>query len=553
MLCSVLLSAALAFSYSKNSLGLQRSLKLRSPLHLATTFQETAATGASSSRKMPWSIGNDPLNSPVVPNPSASTLLTNAEKYLDLGLPVHAIGEINRAQLLRNEDINMPSRLFYLKGRAYLITDNPEQTVRELLKSIAALKPELTGHLSSVVSKISFPIFSPLILLSDVDSLPKNAFTSHITLLLRQALAKLVADYQSKAKKQIKSFTPRRYRHSENGGRDKGSIISDCLHDNPANLLNQGRVEIQESGLGQYGLHALRDFAAGEVIFTELPIFSLSADQNNKHGCSYCWKPFSNSVNVKCTECDEKYCSSACHDQAKSKYHNQLCGPEWKSFLKYMKLNQPLADRSFVICLAIIATAMAVENGKVSPLNLPRLRNLYRRSDLDNDPNTSTPNPSDLIFDSYLGGYPEEVASKFAELCPTLVQKGIGHAGQVLEIADAIQSNSFGGETRMGVQYSAAYQVTAMMNHDCSSNAKFSFDVKERGHEIAVIALKPIAKGEALSITYLNGQHEADEMIEMLRESFGFTCGCKRCKAHLEMNNGVTKPLSAPSKFESWI
>ena len=73
----------------------------------------------------------------------------------------------------------------------------------------------------------------------------------------------------------------------------------------------------------------------------------------------------------------------------------------------------------------------------------------------------------------------------------------------------------------------ALLPLVACMNHDCEPNAEVHF--LERAAAV-VVATRAIAKGEAVTISYIDGN--ARNGVETWRRAlaeYGFVCGCGKC------------------------
>ena len=70
----------------------------------------------------------------------------------------------------------------------------------------------------------------------------------------------------------------------------------------------------------------------------------------------------------------------------------------------------------------------------------------------------------------------------------------------------------------------------AMTNHSCDPNCEFTSS--EGGRYIREFATRDIKEGEELTISYLEPDDllkDAEERKDLLFESFGFECVCRRC------------------------
>lgn len=79
----------------------------------------------------------------------------------------------------------------------------------------------------------------------------------------------------------------------------------------------------------------------------------------------------------------------------------------------------------------------------------------------------------------------------------------------------------------------------SLMEHSCAPNCNFS----TTGRELQILALRPIAAGENLSIDYGMGLYRpVSARREGLRRSHGFTCFCVACTQHPDRSRAFTCP-----------
>lgn len=76
----------------------------------------------------------------------------------------------------------------------------------------------------------------------------------------------------------------------------------------------------------------------------------------------------------------------------------------------------------------------------------------------------------------------------------------------------------------------AVFTLQSNFNHSCTPNAMVSAS-PNRDHEIVVVAKRPIAKGEEVTISYIvtEGKSTAERQEEL--QSYFFTCQCPACSA----------------------
>lgn len=449
-------------------------------------------------------INQQPRNLEVDPK----NLLLNAVLYLKLGLSTHALGEAHQAQcFVADNDLPLLNLLFRVKADAYLqMCDNKvfhplsvivqvmsalvSGSMNEALDTVTAVnsvQETLDFHNESIgafegkleicqkVLDLSLPTFNnPDALLVAIAykyamfiiirasrekvRMKKMLFNRKIMNVANSSrggsndpsdILRAIAHYFGR-----QTATLRRYRSGSGDYRSYDSILS------AANQISVGfgsslSVEVREApDSSGFKLVARQSIAKGSVFHFEEPIASLWTDYDQGVGCAHCWKPI-RGTKVACNGCGEKYCSIACKENARFFGHEVLCGEEWKNFLLLMDLPHCTSAVPSSICLAIKLTVLAVHHG-VHPLQLPLFRHLHRRSDLQHCP--SSDQDRLLYFSSNSSEMRVPVViQRFFTTCPSLVKKGVGHAGDVIEMTDTVMTNSAGSGSEGRLHESRIY------------------------------------------------------------------------------------------------
>ena len=98
------------------------------------------------------------------------------------------------------------------------------------------------------------------------------------------------------------------------------------------------------------------------------------------------------------------------------------------------------------------------------------------------------------------------------------------------------------------------HPLPAMMNHSCEPNAIVRFDItsstspvpipKVHHGSISVHALRPIAKGEEICITYIDATMSLERRQADLKLRYFFDCGCLMCQRgpRIEESNAEALP-----------
>lgn len=81
-----------------------------------------------------------------------------------------------------------------------------------------------------------------------------------------------------------------------------------------------------------------------------------------------------------------------------------------------------------------------------------------------------------------------------------------------------------------GAYSGALYRLISRINHACAPNCAHGWN--ERTQKMTIHAVRPIAPGDEITVTYLGSERESptrDERQTVLRAQFGFECCCELC------------------------
>jgi len=93
---------------------------------------------------------------------------------------------------------------------------------------------------------------------------------------------------------------------------------------------------------------------------------------------------------------------------------------------------------------------------------------------------------------------------------------------------------------------SAMFMIGAMMQSDCAPNC--AYFTHARGTRLSVVALRPLAVGESISIDYGNNFYRPTEFRRTgLRGAYGFTCACSSCTTLVDTCRAFYCPVSTCS------
>ncbi|CAN6240994.1 unnamed protein product [Urochloa humidicola] len=89
--------------------------------------------------------------------------------------------------------------------------------------------------------------------------------------------------------------------------------------------------------------------------------------------------------------------------------------------------------------------------------------------------------------------------------------------------------DALGEDYSVPCEGTAFFPLQSCMNHSCCPNAKaFKRDEDKDGHAV-ILALRPISKGEEITISYIDEDLSYEERQAQLAD-YGFTCACSKCQ-----------------------
>ncbi|XP_030544282.1 histone-lysine N-methyltransferase ATXR2 isoform X2 [Rhodamnia argentea] len=89
--------------------------------------------------------------------------------------------------------------------------------------------------------------------------------------------------------------------------------------------------------------------------------------------------------------------------------------------------------------------------------------------------------------------------------------------------------DALGDEYAVSCEGTAFFPLQSCMNHSCHPNAKAFKREKDRDGQATIVALKPIPKGEEVTISYIDEDLPV-EGRQVLLADYGFTCKCSKCQ-----------------------
>ncbi|GLT87060.1 hypothetical protein SLE2022_051620 [Rubroshorea leprosula] len=88
--------------------------------------------------------------------------------------------------------------------------------------------------------------------------------------------------------------------------------------------------------------------------------------------------------------------------------------------------------------------------------------------------------------------------------------------------------NALGDDYSVCCQGTAFFPLQSCMNHSCCPNAKAFKREEDRDGQATIIAIRPICKGEEITISYIDEDLPFEERQALLAD-YGFRCRCAKC------------------------
>ncbi|KAG8157307.1 hypothetical protein KVR01_012691 [Diaporthe batatas] len=104
----------------------------------------------------------------------------------------------------------------------------------------------------------------------------------------------------------------------------------------------------------------------------------------------------------------------------------------------------------------------------------------------------------------------------------------LGSIRQRRDLLNIFYNNNFALSGPNGKR--AVFQTVARLNHSCVPNAQGNLNAALPGSQFTIHALREIAEGEEITISYLHNELEVrQERQKWLHEGYGFECACEIC------------------------
>ena len=127
--------------------------------------------------------------------------------------------------------------------------------------------------------------------------------------------------------------------------------------------------------------------------------------------------------------------------------------------------------------------------------------------------------------------------------------EGLG-VDDLMHLFSRIECNQFGIWGKKDNLYGRAlYLPCALFNHSCLPNCVRV----QSGINIRIQALRPIARGEELCISYIDLEGNTSDRRELLRKHYLFDCVCVRCLDATEQSDRIVEAMMCKKKMCSGL
>ncbi len=261
------------------------------------------------------------------------------------------------------------------------------------------------------------------------------------------------------------------------------------------------------------GLVATQPMAAGHVIATHAPLVAAVAPAWQQQQCAHCFaSAYPRKWPLACAgACQLRFCSTTCQDAASHKPDAAPC--QARRNLHKRLLQEGQAD---TVAWTSVAVALVLE-ALLCPADIwASLMELCCLEEKDLE---------DALRREMQGIVDVAVACLEEEPPNQEVRQ------KALALLLRSECNAFsywsddGAQDQLGM---GLFLEAAMFNHACCPNVGKVLD----GRRLRFVALRAIAAGEELSISYVPLDDGTDARRDVLRKHFHFICVCARCTGH---------------------
>eukprot|EP01061_Rhynchopus_euleeides_P000650 TRINITY_DN10463_c1_g1_i1.p1 TRINITY_DN10463_c1_g1~~TRINITY_DN10463_c1_g1_i1.p1 ORF type:complete len:382 (+),score=112.59 TRINITY_DN10463_c1_g1_i1:40-1146(+) len=232
---------------------------------------------------------------------------------------------------------------------------------------------------------------------------------------------------------------------------------------------------------------------------------------------------------ISCEHGCEWYCSTACLEEASTKYHSVCCGGEYRSFLSHLieLVGEKSANQRVLALKLLCASAMSPDPrvaGHVSALvALPHevsAEPAQRKVEVE-------------VFEAFMACVKPGVAAEGLvtfEAYLVMLSKMKANAVELdlwLKVGDEEEAASADAAQRSAVKASGLFALQAFVNHSCVPNGHRVF----YNGMLHFVAVRDIPPGEQVLMAYVNPTNTIKDRQAKLSSHWRITCTCEKCAA----------------------
>lgn len=249
---------------------------------------------------------------------------------------------------------------------------------------------------------------------------------------------------------------------------------------------------VDDSSLGGRGLFATQDIASGEVLFVDRPLIrGPRAGATVIRGCTVCCRLESETF-FKCPKCALLLCSDECQDTT-THYEDCSSITSWKSKVPIDEVDDVIMSRA------------------LAPIRALRLNDDQKQLMSSLQAHTLPQHGAEVRELKQYFDIPEDDENLMTLACCALD-------------TNAFQIATPYGKKEMSMR--GLYPVSGLMNHNCVSNTRYSYN---EDYQMAVKAVKPIRAGSEIFTSYTGILWGTPARRTHLYKTKHFFCKCERC------------------------
>jgi hypothetical protein len=296
-------------------------------------------------------------------------------------------------------------------------------------------------------------------------------------------------------------------------------------------------------------LIATAPYAAGETIALHQPLVAVVAPAWREYVCWNCFTPsrYPKKHPIVCQgSCGgaAHFCSSACQQQQQEDHRHEPNSPSCGAtgvLYRHLREMGKADDAAWTSAAAALVLEALIRSG-TDPELWPKLMKLCFLEWENVERNLR--GEMDEVIDT-VTIYMYESFSSSPAAAKIIIEKA-----RALLLRSECNAFSFwstdGAQDQLGV---GLFLEAAMFNHSCMPNVGKVL----KGRNLRFVALREIAVGEELCISYVSLDEECETRRGILKKHFHFECTCVRCEKKEEEEDGLIETLAHKGCGGAWV